>query len=384
MNFRRVEADIDLDAVRHNIEAVQALNPKDRKTLLVLKADAYGHGAVPLAQAVGDLADYFGTACVDEALEIRRAGIRKPVLILGYTDPADYPWILQEDITAAIYSAEDAAKLSDLAKQQGKKARVHVACDSGMGRIGFSCTEEGIAEAEKLFSMPGLDVEGVFTHYAKADEQDKAAAHFQYKNFISFIKALEKRGCRFRLKHIDNSAGAMELHSADCNMMRLGIVIYGLYPSDEVRHDIGLQPAMALRSRIVHIKEMPAGRGISYGWDYVTGHPTRVATISAGYADGYPRALSGIGHVLIHGKEAPILGRICMDQFMADVSNIPEARLRDSVTLMGRDGEKEITAEEIAAPANSFNYELVCNVARRVPRVYFTGGREKETVNYLF
>lgn len=380
--YRRVEADIDLDAIRSNISAVKEVNP-GRKTLLVIKADGYGHGAVRIAREMDDISDYLGVAEMDEALELRNAGIEKPVLILGYTDPSRYEDAVKSGITLAIFKNEDAEKLSDTALKLGKKAKVHIKVDSGMSRIGYRCTENDMEEAMKLFDMPGLFVEGIFTHYAKADEYDKTPSEIQYESFLWFVRSMEERGAVFSLRHIDNSAGAMELHSKGFDMMRLGIVIYGLYPSGEVSRDIALRPAMALRSRISHIKTVEPGTGVSYGWTYEAAEKIRIATVSAGYADGYPRALSGNGKVIIRGKYAPILGRVCMDQFMVDVTGIDDAECGDTVTLFGADGDLGISVEEIAEPANSFNYEAVCNIGRRVPRVYFKDGREAGEVNYL-
>ncbi len=383
MSYRRVEALVDLTAVRNNIKTVQSLNDSSMRTLLVIKADAYGHGAVTFAKEFDDLADYYGVACIDEATELRRNGIKKPVLILGYTDEEYFEEAVNEDITLAVYDAEKARLLSDTAEKLGKKARVHIKADSGMSRIGFQCDDEGISDAKKLLSMKGLNVEGVFTHYAKADEEDKTAAKSQYDKFCYFVKGLEEAGADFKFKHIDNSAGAMEIHSKGFDMMRLGIVIYGLYPSEEVSKDVVITPAMTFKSRVVHVKTLPAGRGISYGWTYVTERPTLVATVSAGYADGYPRAQSGIGRVIINGTYAPILGRVCMDQFMIDVTNVPDVKVGDEVTLFGREGNLEIPVEEVAEPAMSFNYEAVCNIARRVPRVYLRDNEYVSTVNYL-
>lgn len=373
--FRRIEARIYTDRVRRNIETMQKLNP-GRKTLLVIKADAYGHGAVELARSCGDLADYLGVACIDEAEELRRAGITLPILILGYVDEDDYERLITEDITAPIFDAEDGRRLSEAAVRLGKKAKVHLKADSGMHRIGFPCSPEGVREAKKLLTLPGLDIEGIFTHFAKADYRDKKDAIFQREAFSGFIHDLEREGFSFRLKHIDNSAGAMELHSDGFDMMRLGIVIYGLYPSAEMDTSTPLYPAMELYSRVVMVKDLPAGAGISYGWTFVTDKPMRVATVSAGYADGYPRALSNCGSVLIRGKRAPILGRVCMDQFMVDVSHIPEVEKRDRVILMGQSGSERISAEDLAEPAASFNYEMVCRISKRVPRIYVT---EKES-----
>ncbi len=381
--YHRIEARIDLSAIRKNIKTVQALNPPEEKTLLVIKADAYGHGAVTLAERLGDLADYFGVAEIDEAVELRKNGVEKPILILGYTDETEYEDLINYDVTQAVFDVEKCRVLSRLAEKMGKKARVHIKVDSGMHRIGFQANEEGISEAEKLFSMPGLSVEGIFTHFARADEYDKTSAKEQYEAFSRFVNALESRGYDLGIRHIDNSAGAMELHSKGFDMMRLGIVIYGLYPSEEVDKSVVITPAMQLVSHITHVKTLPAGCGISYGHTFVTDRETRVATVSAGYADGYPRAQSNIGRVLIRGQYAPILGRVCMDQFMVDVTHIPEAEVGDTVTLFGRDGENSISVEEVAEPAVSFNYELICNVAHRVPRIYVEENDVIGEVNYL-
>jgi len=381
--YHRIEARVDLDAIRANIETVKALNPSEEKVLLVIKADAYGHGAAVLAEELEDLADYFGVAEIDEAVELRNSGVKKPILILGYTDETEYEDLLNYDITQAVYDVEKCRSLSLLAEKTGRKARVHIKVDSGMHRIGFQADEHGIAEAEELFSMPGLSVEGIFTHFAKADEKDKTSAMEQYRAFSDFVKTLEDRGHDLGVRHIDNSAGAMELHSKGFDMMRLGIVIYGLYPSEEVDKSVVIRPAMQLVTHITHLKTLPAGCGISYGHTFVTERETRVATVSAGYADGYPRAQSGTGRVLIRGEYAPILGRVCMDQFMVDVSHIPDAEIGDEVVLFGTDGEKNISVEEVAEPAVSFNYELVCNVARRVPRIYVRNGEAVGEINYL-
>lgn len=386
--FRRVEADIDLDAIRYNIETVRSFNPSDEKLCLVIKADAYGHGAVELGRHFSDIADYYAVATMDEALELRRAGIDIPILILGYTDRQDYHAAIENDITLTIYSLDDARALSAAAEEMDSLARVHIKVDSGMSRIGFQCNDAGVSEAYMVCSLAGLDVEGIFTHYAKADYIDKSDAAAQYENFSWFISSLKSRGIALSIRHIDNSAGAMEIHSEGCNMMRLGIVIYGLYPSEEIDKRISLRPAMTLKSRVIHVKTLEAGQGIGYGWTYTTDKPTRVATVSVGYADGYPRALSGCGRVLIAGEYAPILGRICMDQIMVDITRLEEItnaeiKVGDEVVLFGRQGDNMISVEEVAAPANSFNYEQVCNISRRVPRVYYQNNIEKNEINYL-
>ncbi len=380
---RRVEADIDLDAVEYNIRLIQGMNPPERKTLLVIKADAYGHGAVTFAEEFADLADFYGVAGIDEAVELRNAGIDKPILILGFTDRSHYSELVKLDIRPAIYTYSDAEELSRVAEKLGKKAQIHIKVDTGMSRIGFSADEAGLAEAVKILDLPGIETEGIFSHFAKADEIDKTPAIEQREKMRYVISGMEAAGAKFKVKHLDNSAGAMELHSEGFDMMRLGIVIYGLYPSPEVDRSVVIKPAMTFKSKVVHVKTVPEGRGVSYGWTYKTDKETKIATVSAGYADGYPRSQSGIGEVLIHGRRVKILGRVCMDQFMVDVTDIDDVRVGDEVVLFGRQGDEEITVEEVAEPANSFNYELVCNISRRVPRVYLRDGKEIKTVNYL-
>ena len=373
-NFNRVQAVINLDNIRDNITAMKRLIDGDKKMLAVIKADAYGHGAVEVAEALDDLVDFFAVAFIDEALELRRANIDKPILILGYTDPSDYELLLRYDVRPAMYEVDDAQKLSDLAVSMNTKAKIHIKVDTGMGRIGFTCDEDGVKNIEKISQMPGIEIEGIFTHYAKADELDKTAANGQ----------LEALGIHIPVRHISNSAGIMEMDNSDFDMVRSGIVTYGLYPSDEVDKNIAaLKPAMRLMSKVIFVKDVKAGTGIGYGWSYIADHDIKVATVSAGYADGYPRAQSNIGRVIIHGEYAPIIGRVCMDQFMVDVSHIDGVKVRDDVTLIGQDGDREVTVEEVAAPANSFNYELVCNISRRVPRTYIRDGRELGQVNYL-
>lgn len=381
--YNRIYAGINIDNLRYNVKTMKSLVKPDMKVLLVIKADAYGHGSVEVAKRTLDLADYFGVATIDEAVELRNAGIDTPILIIGYTDRDNYDKLIAYNITQAVFDVEECKILSELALSKGKKAKVHIKVDTGMSRIGFLTDDNGVNEAAKLKELEGLDIEGIFTHYAKADEFDKTAALGQKDKFKWFIEELEKKGMSFAIKHIDNSAGTMELKDNEFDMIRLGIVTYGLYPSDEVDKSVIIKPVMSLVAHIAHIKTLPAGVGVSYGWTFVTDKETRIATVTVGYADGYPRAQSGRGRVIIHGKYAPILGRVCMDQIMVDVTDIPEAKLRDEVILIGSSEDACITVEEVAEPAASFNYELVCNIARRVPRVYYEEGKENICVNYL-
>lgn len=383
-SFNRIQAVINLDNIRHNVSAMKSLVDDNKKMLAVIKADAYGHGAVEVGRALDDMADYYAVAFLDEGIELRKAGIDKPILILGYTDPSDYMDLMRWDIRPAMYDVDEAQQLSDDAVSMGKRAKIHIKVDTGMGRIGFTCDDDGVNNIEKIWKMPGIEIEGIFTHYAKADEYDKTAANGQLEKFRWINDRLTGIGIHIPVRHISNSAGIMEMDNSDFDMVRSGIVTYGLYPSEEVDKGIAdLRPAMSLTSKVIFVKDVKAGTGIGYGWSYIADHDIKVATVSAGYADGYPRAQSNKGRVIIHGQYAPIIGRVCMDQFMVDVSHIDGVKVRDDVILIGRDGDKEISVEEVAEPANSFNYELVCNIGRRVPRVYIRDGKITGEVNYL-
>ena len=383
VGYNRIYARINMDNLRYNITKMKSLRKPDMKIMTIIKADAYGHGAVEIAKRIEDLSDYHGVATIDEAVELRNAGITTPILIIGYTDCEDYEKLIAYNITQAVYDVEECRKLSELAVSKNARVKVHIKVDTGMSRIGFPVNDTGINQAITLKDMQGLEIEGIFTHYAKADEVNKNYSYEQKKKFLHFIQSLEDAGICFKLKHIDNSAGTMEMNDDDFDMVRLGIVTYGLYPSEEIDRSVVIKPVMSVVAHISHIKTLPAGVGVSYGWTYVTCKETRVATVTAGYADGYPRALSNKGRVIINGQYAPIIGRVCMDQFMIDITNVPDVSLRDEVILIGGKDDKYISVEEVAAPAESFNYELVCNISRRVPRVYFENGTDTVCANYL-
>lgn len=369
--YYRVCAQIDLSAVRKNIEAIRASVRPESKLMVVLKADGYGHGAVPIAKRIDDIADAYGMAIIEEAIELREAGIKKPILILGYTASHLYDRLIQYDITQTIFQYETAYELNEAAKRAGKTVKIHIKLDTGMSRIGFAATEDSMKEIEKISKLSNLSMEGVFTHFAKADEIDKDATKLQYQRFIEMLEGLEQRGVHFAVRHASNTAAIIDIPEYNLDMVRCGIGTYGMYPSVDVQKNrVVLTPAMELKTHISYVKELAKGVGISYNGTYITERPMRVATIPVGYGDGYPRLLSSKGRVLIHGKSAPILGRICMDQFMVDVSEIPEAKQNDDVTLMGRDGHECIPVEEIAGYAGTINYEIVCEVGKRIPRVY--------------
>ena len=381
MNLDSTQLIIDLDAIRHNIQAVH--ERAGVPVMAIIKADAYGHGAVEIARHIDGDCAFFGVSSILEALELRQAGIEKPILILGYTPVAAFPEAIRQGIRPAIFRYEDALALSQAATALGMTAKFHIAVDTGMSRIGFQVTPEEADICVKIAALPNVEAEGLFSHLATADCADLTRARHQAALFDQFDEMLRSRGVTIRLRHLDNSAGVMNFH-CKYELVRSGIVTYGMYPSTEVDPSVlDLRPALRWESRITHLKTLEPGREIGYGGTYTTTRPTRVATVPVGYADGYRRNLSGRFYVLIRGKEAPILGRICMDQMMVDVTEIPDAALNDTVVLVGKSGSLNISVEEIAAQGDSFNYEFVCGISRRVPRVYLLGGEVFHSVLYL-
>lgn len=374
--YYRVYATIDLDAISENIKAAKDTIKNGTKIMAIIKADGYGHGAVPIARELNDLVDAYGVAIVEEGIELRNSGIDKPILILGYTAVEQLNEVIAYDITQTVFQFEIAKQMDEEAKRQGKVAKVHIKIDTGMGRIGYQPCRESIDEIIKISKLEHIDIEGIFTHFACADMKDKTSADEQLASFVRFTTELEEAGVNIRLRHASNSAGIVDMNYANLDMVRCGITTYGLYPSEEVnKNNLAIKPAMELKTHISYVKELDAGHGIGYGSTFVTDKLMRIATIPVGYGDGYSRALSNRGRVLIHGKSAPIIGRVCMDQFMIDVSEIPEVEQGDLVTLIGRDGSEEITVEEIGCLSYSFNYEVVCNVGKRIPRIYYKNGK---------
>lgn len=370
--YLRCYAEISLEAIGHNIREVKKRLPEGVKLLGVVKANAYGHGAVPVASYLENQVDYFATATIEEAVELRENGISAPILILGYVSPSQYGDLVEYDITQTIDSYAQALALEKEAARQNRKAKAHLAVDTGMTRIGFQVTEHDADEAAKIADLPHIELEGMFTHFSCADQEDKTYCSMQMEKYDKMTALLAERGVTIPLRHICNSAGIIEFDDHRFEMVRSGIITYGIYPSEEVKKErLDLIPALSWKSHVIHVKEVGPGIGVSYGATYVTEKPmTRIATVSAGYADGYPRALSNQGCVLIHGKKAPIIGRICMDQMMVDVTDIPDVQVEDVVTLIGTDGDETITIEEIANPAARFDYEMLCDISSRVTRVY--------------
>ena len=381
MNFDNTYVKIDLDAIEANIDAIRSRVGVE--VMAVIKADAYGHGAVQVARLLQDKCSFFGVSSILEAMELRRAGLYNPILILGHTPVRAFPALVQAEIRPTIFHYEDAVALSKAAQLLDKSAAFHFAVDTGMSRIGFQATEEDADICAEIAKLPGLQAEGLFSHFATADCPDLTKSRAQAELFDKFYQMLKDRGVEIPIRHMDNSAGLMNFEN-HYEMVRAGIVTYGMYPSEDVpTGTLPLRPALQWLSRVTHVKTLPAGREISYGGTYVTTKETVVATVPVGYADGYRRSLSGKFYVLIRGRRAPILGRVCMDQMMVDVTDIPGVTLNDRVTLVGKNGSEEITMEQISAVADSFNYEFVCGISRRVPRVYSRAGKTVHSVHYL-
>ena len=381
MNFDSTRVKIDLDAISANFDAIR--EKVKVPVMAVVKADAYGHGAIQVARLLEEKCAFFGVSSLLEATELRRAGIRKPILVLGHMPVKAFPTAIEAGIRPTIYRYEDALALSEAAVQTGKPAFFHFAVDTGMNRIGFRPSEEAADICKRIAALPGLQPEGVFSHFATADCEDLTRSKHQAELFDNFCAMLKQRGVEVPIRHMNNSAGLMNF---DCHyeMVRSGIVTYGMYPSSEVSPELlKLKPALQWLSKITYVKTIPAGEEVSYGGTYTTSRETVVATVPVGYADGYRRSLSGKFYALVQGRKAPIIGRICMDQMMLDVTGIPNVNVGDRVTLVGTDGEETITMEEIAAAADSFNYEMVCGISRRVPRIYVSGGQNVHSVHYL-
>ncbi len=382
MNYGRTWAQIDLSAICHNVTCVRKKIPQDVKLLVVIKADAYGHGAVEVAKALHNLCDFFGVASVAEGVELCKAGISTPILVLGYTDKFDFPHAVEYDIRPTIFTMEQAQMLSREAVRKGKTALFHFAVDTGMSRIGFQVSEKSADIVRKITRLPSIRAEGIFSHYYASDDPDSTSALTQQEKFDSFIKMLEKRGVDIPIRHMSNSAGILNLDRS-YNMVRSGIITYGVLPSRDMAQTLDLHPALQWKSQVFHVKTLEAGRCIGYGGTYVTKKPTVVATIPVGYADGYPWCLSNRGRVILHGKFAPIIGRVCMDLLMVDVSDIPDVAEGDIVTLIGKDGDAELSVDVVAELCDSISYELLCSFTRRVPRVYICDDREVIVVDYL-
>ena len=377
--FERVKAVVSLDAIAHNFEEMKKNIADGTKIVAVIKADGYGHGAEAIARLIEGY-EYiwgFAAATAEEAIQLKDAGVKKPVLILGLVFEEYFQELIQKEVRMTVCDYDMAKALSEEAVRQGRQVHIHIGLDTGMSRIGFADKPESVEEIKRIAALSNVEIEGMFTHFARADETDKSPAEDQLKRYLAFVELLEKAGVQIPLKHCSNSAGIIRMPEANLNMVRAGITIYGIYPSAEVERDIvKLLPAMELKSHVAFVKDLPAGTAISYGGTFASETDLRVATIPVGYADGYPRTLSNKGWVLIHGQKAPILGRICMDQFMVDVTHIADVKHGDEVTLIGKDGDECIHIDELGDLSGRFSYEFACDISKRVPRVYIKDGRE--------
>ncbi len=383
--YYRAYAKVDLDCIRYNMQKLKCNVREDAKMVAVIKTDGYGHGAIPIAKVISDLVEAYAVATVDEAMNLRRHGIEKPIYLLGFIHEGGIKCAIENEIRPAVFEYKTAEIISNMAVELNKTAKIHIKIDTGMSRLGFKTNDESLDIICKIKKLPNIEIEGIFTHFAASDEKDKTSAKKQLEKYNVFVSKLKDKGVDIKIKHCSNSAGIVDMPEANMNEVRAGIALYGLYPSQDVNKEaVPLKPALELKSHIVFLKDVEEGVGVSYGSTFVTNKKTKIATIPIGYGDGYPRNLSNKGCVLIRGKRAPIIGRVCMDQFMVDVTNIENVASGDEVTLIGKDKSEMISVEEIADLAGTFNYELVCNLGKRIPRVYIEDGNVVCKKDYFF
>ncbi|MDA3734116.1 alanine racemase [Niameybacter massiliensis] len=368
----RVVAEVSTEAIRHNYHEIRKVIPHNTQIMSIVKADGYGHGAIEIAKIFQDEgADCFAVAIAKEGEELREAGIEKPILVLGYTPAADIEALIQYDLTQTVFSYEMAEFISEEAAKFNKSVNVHIKVDTGMGRIGFLADPQSVEEIKRIATLPNINMEGIFTHFSTADESDPSYTKEQWSIFTGFLNELHEAGIEFPIVHAANSAAVMVHSYAYVNMVRPGIIMYGYYPSDYLfGKKINLQPAMTLKTQVVHVKTLGEGHYIGYGRKFCTPREMKVATIPIGYADGYSRRLSNKGRVLIRGQYANVLGNICMDQFMVDVTHIDDISVGDEVVVFGSQGDKTVSIEELARLTDTINYEIMCMIGKRVPRIY--------------
>lgn len=375
--YTRVRARIDLDAIEANVDNMKNNISDGTKMIVVIKADGYGHGGLQIAKLLAEKEYVWGyaVATLDEAIVLKKGGIIKPVLVLGCIFPDQRELMIEYGIRMTVYTKEMAAEVSELAERHKKQAYIHIKIDTGMSRLGFMAHEEDIREIQEIAALPNLVMEGMYTHFSKVDETDKTFTHKQLKEFLWTKRMLEERGVMFPYYHCSNSAGIIDMPETNLNLVRAGISTYGLYPSEEVKQEnILLTPAMELISHVAHVKWVDKGTLVSYGGTFITKDRTKIATVPVGYGDGYPRSLSNKGYVLIHGQKAQIIGRVCMDQFMVDVTDIPDVKYGDKITMIGNDGEEKLPVEILSELSGRFNYEFVCNLGKRVPHEFIRHG----------
>ena len=383
-HLRPVWAEVDLDKLAHNMREIRR-SAKSKDIIAVIKADGYGHGALDIAPTLLENgATSIAVAVLNEAVELRRGGIEQPILVLGFTPPSLIDMLLRYDIEQTVYSYDLAKEISQLAKKKNKVAKIHIALDTGMNRIGFLPDENSEEEVYKISKLPNIIIEGLFSHFSSADEEDKAYTNMQLHRYTVFYDKLIAKGIKVNIRHIANSAAIIDMPQCHFEAVRPGIILYGYYPSEQVFKDkIDLKPVMCLKTNIVHIKNLPAGEYISYGRKFKTSRESVIATLPVGYADGYTRLLFNKAKVIINGSFAPVIGRICMDQCMVDVTEIKNVKVGDEVVLMGEQGGLNFTADHLAELVGTINYEITCMISKRVPRVYIQGGKVVKIRNYV-
>ncbi|NFE87648.1 alanine racemase [Clostridium botulinum] len=383
-NLRAVWAEIDLDNLQHNLKQIKKICG-NKEIIGVIKANAYGHGAMEIAPTLLENGvSRLAVAVLSEAMELRMSGVKEPIMILGYTPWALGDMLLDNDIEQSVYSYNDALELSKIAVLKRKILKIHIVVDTGMGRIGFLPTKESVEDVYKISKLPNIKIEGLFSHFSSADELDKDYTLYQMNKYNEFINKLEEKNIQVPIKHIANSAAIIDLENTHLDAVRAGIIMYGYYPSNYVlRDNINLKPVMSLKTSIVHIKKVSSGEYISYGRTFKTERESIIATLPIGYADGYNRLLSNKGKVIVNGKLAPVIGRVCMDQCMIDVTFIENLKVGDVVTIMGEENGVSYTAENIASQIGTISYEVICNVNKRVPRVYKKDGKIINVGNYI-
>jgi alanine racemase len=375
--IRPVWMEVNLDNLAYNIRQIKNNIKAPASIMGIVKADGYGHGAVEISRVLlEEGVQRLGVAVLDEGIALRQEGIDVPILVLGYTPPQLFDKVLEHRITPTLYNYQDALRLSELASKNGSSVKVHLKLDTGMGRIGMIPGQDSLDMVSNIYALPGIKIEGIFTHFSVADEKDKTYTREQFKKFTGFVNALKERGIDIPLRHAGNSAASIDLPETHLDMVRPGVILYGLYPSDEVeKGKLSLKPLASLKTVISHVKTVPPGTSVGYGRKYISAGERVIATLPIGYADGYTRLLSGKASVLVHGTRAPLAGNICMDQCMIDVTGIDGVKVGDEVVLMGSQGEETITAEELASLLGTINYEIVCLIGKRVPRVYIKDGK---------
>jgi len=362
-------AEVDLDGISHNVKSIKEHLSPSTELMVVVKANGYGHGAVPVAKAaLHSGAEWLGVAIVEEGINLRQAGIEAPILILGVPPKWQAALVVEHRLRVAVCTWDLAQALAEAAGKRNTTAKIHVKLDTGMGRLGI-LPEEALAFVRRLQTLPNLEIEGIFSHFATADEQDKSYAQAQFRRFTGVLKQLEGAGIDIPIRHIANTAAALTMPETQLSLVRSGIAVYGLSAAKDQPKSLKLRPCMELKAAVSYVHRVPAGSGISYGIEYVTSKATNIVTLPVGYADGYSRLLSGKGEVLLKGHRYPIVGNICMDQCMVDVGDL-EVEIGEEAVLLGKQGGEEITADELAEKMGTINYEIVCMIGSRVPRIY--------------